>query len=338
VTGSFANPITPHELETKIAEVVRQLLRLDEFRSRARELVEDPTQLKAFIAEHVPFAARSTYGGNTTCIEIQTSDSLIIVDTGSGMRRLGEELMRRWSAADSRREAHVLLTHSHMDHTFATPFVDPYYDGRCEFQIWAPHKVLRSLHVVLSPTSKLRSMYFPPTYELLEGVKRFNTIREGDEFFIGSTRVRCFALNHPGGSLAYRLDSAGKSVVIATDHEHADSADLALADFAIDADVLYMDGQYLNAEYLGKACIADETPASRQGWGHSTVEAVVATAIAARAKRVLLGHHDPKRTDEQLASIEQYARCLLHSGLTSAKRAIDSCALDVAHEEQVVIV
>ena len=153
-----------------------------------------------------------------------------------------------------------------MDHTFATPFVDPYYDDRNSFYIFAPAKVLDSLNAVLSPTSSLRHTYFPPTFELLEGIKEFHTVKPGDEIKVGETRIRTYSLCHPGECLAYRIEYEGKSFVVATDHEHLQRPDLSLAEFARNADVFYVDAQYVDAEYEGRASIADEPPASRRGW------------------------------------------------------------------------
>lgn len=337
-TGSFANPLPPSAVEQKLARAIRILIGRPEFRQRLDEFARDAAALAHFIESHVPYAVRSTFGGNTTCIEIQAPDALIIVDAGSGFRRLGQELARRWDAADYHgdRTGHVLMTHSHLDHTFATPFVDPYYDPRNCFQIWAPHKVVRSLQTVFSPKSSLRSVFIPHTSELLAGVKRFTTIQAGDEFAIGNTRIRTCALDHPGGCLAYRLEQAGKSVVIATDHEHRTSPDRDLAAFARGADLLYLDAQYLDAEYQGHAGLAGEPPHSRRGWGHSTIEAVIPTGVSAGVRRLILGHHDPKRTDERLAELETLARQQLATALQVAGLPTYAMELHFAREEQVV--
>jgi ribonuclease BN (tRNA processing enzyme) len=112
-------------------------------------------------------------------------------------------------------------------------------------------------------------------------------LEPGREFHIGGTRIKTFPLNHPGGALAYRLERAGRVVVFASDHEQHESPDRSLADFAQEADVLYMDAQYLDDEYQGRAGIRGERPTPRRGWGHSTVEGCIVTAAAAGVRRIL---------------------------------------------------
>src|SRR3954451_13377514 len=116
-------------------------------------------------------------------------------------------------------------------------------------------------------------------------IKAFRPIEIGQEFTIGHTRLTTFALHHPGGSVAYRLDRGGRAVVIATDHEHLEAPDGKLAEFARGADLYYADAQYLPEEYVGTAGIEGAKPISHRGWGHSTVDDVVATAAAADVKR-----------------------------------------------------
>lgn len=334
VTGSFANPLLPEQVRQKVLASLDWLSRDAEFQRGLATHAGDEAWMAEQLDRIVPFAWRSTYGGNTTCIEVRTPTALLVLDAGTGLRRLGEQLNRRWDAEDYQgdRTAHVLLTHAHMDHTFATPFVDPYYDARNRFHIWAPDKVLRSLHAVLSPASVLRSTYFPPTYESLEGIKQFHTVQPGSTFEINDCRIATYPLCHPGDCLAYRIEAADHTFVFASDHEHPQSPDEGLAAFARDADLLYVDAQFRSDEYQGQTSIGDERPMSRVGWGHSTVEDVIATAVAAGVKRLHLGHHDPKRTDVQLAELELYARQLTHDALRRHAMSPDSLEICLARE------
>ncbi len=342
VTGSFANPLLPQQVRSKILESL-QLLCADEQFVEGLRTHRPGSVTPQWLAEQldrvVPFALRSTYGGNTTCVEVETSKALVIIDAGTGLRRLGEQLMRRWQKdkVSATRTVHVLLTHAHMDHTFATPFVEPYYDGRNRFILWAPDKVLHSLHAVLSPSSALRSTYFPPTYDSLEGIKQFRAIEPGATLDLDGLEVQTYALCHPGDCVAYRLNHESHSFVFATDHEHEQAPDEGLAEFARDADIFYSDAQFLESEYRGTASIDDEPPTPRMGWGHSTVEDTVATALAAGVRQLHLGHHDPKRSDVQLSELEAYAQQLTQQRLQAAGRDAGAMQTFVAREGMEVV-
>jgi ribonuclease BN (tRNA processing enzyme) len=185
---------------------------------------------------------------------------------------------------------------------------------------------------VLSPTSALSHTYFPPTFEMLKAIRELKELEEDYDFALGGTRIRTHALRHPGGCLAYRLDAAGRSFVFATDHEQPEVPDRGLAAFAHGADLLYTEGQYTQAEYDGREPVPGDTAMARRGWGHSPVEACVRTALAARVRRLHVGHHDPARGDEHLAYVERYCQQLARDELRQAGRPEDDCAVSVPHE------
>jgi phosphoribosyl 1,2-cyclic phosphodiesterase len=288
----------------------------------------DEARLRALVELHLPFHLRSTFGGHTTCVEVQTPDGLFIIDCGSGLRELGVALEKRWNDPGYRgpRAAHVFITHAHMDHTLATPFFDPYLDPRNQFSLYGSASVLRSLEAVLDPSSPLSNTYFPPTFDLLKALRNKHVIDGGRSLSFGRTTVATQQLRHPGGCLGYRFDCGGKRFVFCTDHEHQEVPDPQLAAFARDADLLYLDGQYLAEELDGRVGIMGEAPQARNGWGHSSVEACVATAVAARARLLHVGHREPKRDDNDLARVEQYLQRRLAQALAAAAREPGWCA------------
>ncbi len=332
-TGTFGNALLPGEVTDKVVAAIRQLVEGGNLQQlRAGPGLDDT--IRALIEQELPLHVRSTYGGNTTCIEVQTPDALIIIDCGSGFRELGIALAARWKAQGDAadRTAHVLISHSHMDHTFGTPFFTPYYNRANTVSVWGPKVALDSLTAVLNPDSALSRIYFPPTYDLLQALNEFCPVTAGESWQIGSTHISTHGLNHPGGALAYRLENAGRIFVFATDHEHVVAPDPALADFARGADLLYIDGQYTRAEYEGREGIGDELPTSRQGWGHSTVEDCVKTAVAAEVRRLHIGHRDPNRGDQHTADFEAYLRRLIREELLHLSRPDGSCEAAVPHE------
>jgi phosphoribosyl 1,2-cyclic phosphodiesterase len=333
VTGTLPAPLRPNEVTDKLVRAIHCLLD----QGRLADLKPGPGAEEAIrrqVEDGLPFPLRATYGGNTTCVEVQTPDALLILDSGSGMRELGIALARRWNAPGytEPRVAHVLITHPHMDHTFGTPYVTPYFDSRNDFTLWGSRSVLSSFEAVLRPESPLSNVYFPPTCAMMPALRHFREIHAGESFAIGSTQVRSCALNHPGGCLAFRLDCAGRSFVFATDHEHHEIPDRALAEFAHGADVLYTEGQYLEAEYEGRQAVPGDFPLSRHGWGHSPVEACVATAVAAEVRALHVGHREPMRPDEKIAEMEAYAQELLRDGLRRAGREPGACTALVPYE------
>ena len=127
-----------------------------------------------------------------------------------------------------------------------------------------------------------------------------------------------FALRHPGGCLAYRLENGGKVFVFATDHEQAEVPDRKLADFIRDADILYTEGQYMEAEYDGKVGPDGDPPMTRHGWGHSPVEACVKTAVFAGVRELHIGHREPRRGDEEMARVDAIVHEMMRDELRRA--------------------
>jgi phosphoribosyl 1,2-cyclic phosphodiesterase len=223
-----------------------------------------------------------------------------------------------------------------MDHTYATPYFTPFYDPRNHFSLWGTRAVLDSYRAVLNPDSPLSRIFFPPTFDLLKALKSYNEVQPGGEFSIGSTRLRTYALHHPGECLAYRLENAGRVFVFATDHEHQEAPDLGLAAFAHGADLLYTEGQYLAAEYDGLQAVPGDFPLTRRGWGHSPMEACVATAVAARVRALHIGHREPMRPDKHTAAMEEYLQQLVRQELRRDGRDPEACPACIAYEGMTV--
>jgi phosphoribosyl 1,2-cyclic phosphodiesterase len=334
VTGTLTAPLKPAEVTDKIVQAILHLVEQGKL-AGLKPGPDLPSQVRHLIEQELPFPRRSTYGGNTTCVEVQTPDALLILDCGSGCRELGIDLGRRWNSADyaGSRVAHLLLTHPHLDHAMAAPYVGPFYDPRNNFTVYASASVLKAMEGVLGPDSALAHTYFPPSIDLMKALKDIREIEGGVSFQIGSTKVSTYSLTHPGGCLAYKLENAGRVFVFATDHEQLQVPDQALAAFAQGADLLYTEGQYLLAEYEGRQLLPGETNLMhRRGWGHSPVEACVATAVAAGVKALHVGHREPLRSDQQIFEVETLIKRLMGEELHRAGRDPRSCHALIPHE------
>lgn len=233
-------------------------------------------------------------GGNTSCVEVRCGDggeSLIVLDAGTGLRRLGASLRGRV-------DAHLFLSHLHWDHIQGFPFFAPAYVPGNRIHVHAPERCAPRGDVRAALAAQMRAPHFPVGLEAMRAELAFCAVAAGGEVRVGPARVRAAAARHPNGCLAYRIDCGGRSVVYATDTEHdGHGVDGELAALACGADLLIYDAQYTSAEY-----------AAKRGWGHSTAEEGARLAAAAEVGELLLFHHDPSHDDAAIAAIEAETR------------------------------
>ncbi|AKT44034.1 MBL fold metallo-hydrolase [Chondromyces crocatus] len=243
-------------------------------------------------------------GGNTSCVEVRCGSTRFILDAGTGIRKLGDELLTEGTV-----RATLLLSHLHWDHIQGLPFFVPAYLPSARIEVVGTTHGVGTLRDTLA--NQMAAPNFPVRLEDLGAEIAYREVRPGQVFDIDDVKVRVAKLNHPGGVLAYRLDHAGKSVVYATDTEHYACVDPALRSLAEGADVLIYDAQYTPEEYRG------ERGRSRVGWGHSTYVAGAELARAAGVGTFVLFHHDPSRNDAAVDDIERMTRQLFPSSLAA---------------------
>ncbi len=243
-------------------------------------------------------------GGNTSCVEVVCGDTRLILDSGTGIRRLGDSLLREGPV-----DATLLLSHLHWDHIQGLPFFVPAYLPSTKLQIVGSGGGVASLGSVLA--SQMTAPGFPVRLDELGAQLTLREAKSGDSFHVGEARVRVAKLNHPGGVLAYRIDYAGQSVVYATDTEHYACVDPTLRALAEGADVLIYDSQYTPEEYRG------DGGRSKVGWGHSTFVAGAELARSAGVGQYVLFHHDPQRNDAGVVEVEKKARELFAASIAA---------------------
>jgi phosphoribosyl 1,2-cyclic phosphodiesterase len=193
-------------------------------------------------------------------------------------------------------QAHVFFTHYHWDHIMGLPFFAPLFVAGNTIHLYGEAKQDLDVREILS--GQMIKPYFPVSMGgECKSDRPCHTVSPGESFSIGDVSVRCCRLNHPGNALAYRIEHEGRAVVYATDVEHDLESDRELVRLAEEADILIFDSTYTDDEYP-----------SRVGWGHSTWRAGVEIARAADAKQLVLFHHLPERTDQQMAALERAAR------------------------------
>jgi phosphoribosyl 1,2-cyclic phosphodiesterase len=242
-----------------------------------------------------PGAETVHYGGNTTCVEIRRDGRIsLILDAGTGIKRLGEEL-------DPSAEVHVLLTHLHLDHVEGLRFFGPLWQSEGEVHIWGPPSPVNSLE------ERIARSFSPPLFPVdlgdIPADVRFHDVPDGT-WELDGIRILALPVSHPGSTVGFRLEHDGSSLAFIPDHEPVLGVDLAALEpewlsgheIADRVDVLLHDSQYSEDEY-----------AERVGWGHSSVGQAVEFAQKAGAGRLVLFHHDPDRSDAGVDHLVQQA-------------------------------
>ena len=239
------------------------------------------------------------YGGNTSCYEVRAGDTLIILDGGTGLRLLGQDLLRQMPF-----EAWMFFSHVHWDHIQGFPFFTPAFVRGNHIHLYGGLNGSRTLEETLAGQMDYPS--FPVHLSEMGAAMTFRDLYEGEVITIGprgDVTVTNARGNHPNGVYAYRIEHGGKVVVYITDSEHYAIVDPKLKKLATGADVLIFDAMYTPEEYAGDASGGPKT-----GWGHATHVAGCELARAAGVKQLVLHHHDPSQTDAMVREKERRAR------------------------------
>ncbi len=239
-----------------------------------------------------PSADHMRYGGNTSCVEVVIGDRVIILDAGTGVRLLGDCLMRR-----GRKDYLFLLSHTHWDHINGFPFFAPIYRPDVSIKVMTGHLCeLGGIKKVLS--SQMCQPTFPVPFEELAAQLTFEDFRAGVSFSLGDDiHVRTAPLNHPGGATGYRIEHGGASLCYITDTEHViGKPDETILDLIRGADLVIYDSTYTDDEYPTFA-----------GWGHSTWQEGVRLGRMAEVGQLAIFHHDPSHDDSFMDGIARAA-------------------------------
>jgi phosphoribosyl 1,2-cyclic phosphodiesterase len=227
------------------------------------------------------------YGGDTSSIELRTvNDRVVVLDAGSGVRRLGNTL------AGAKR-VDILLSHLHMDHVQGLPFFRPLLDPGVEVHIWGPMSSTRSLDARLA--RYLSPPLFPIRVRDLPNAV-FHDVPL-NTFEIDSLQITADLITHPGTTLGFRIEEGTSSLAYMPDHEPALGCDMFpkeprwTSGFALaeGVDLLIHDAQYTDAEYAG-----------RVGWGHTSFSQLEKFASITGVAELVTFHHDPAHTDDFL--------------------------------------
>ena len=267
----------------------------------------------------VPGPDTVVFGGNTACLEVRCGKRLIVIDAGSGIRSLGDWLVRN-ELKNGPINADVFLTHTHWDHIMGFPMFTPIYVPGTTLRVHGPVNFEdETLEQIIG--SQLSYRYWPVRQDELAARISYQSLKETEIDLGDGIVVRTKYLNHPVLCLGYRIEYEGKAFATAFDHEPfsnlfptdpadpdydpliAQEGDTAareenerIESFYRGVDLLIHDTQYT----------AKEFKAGKVGWGHSSFEYAINAANRARVKRLLLFHHDPNRSDAELQELELF--------------------------------
>jgi len=227
------------------------------------------------------------------CIEVRCGSTRLILDAGSGLRALGQQLCVEQEPVD----AHLVLSHLHIDHVMGLTQFAPFWRRDTKVMVHAPGSLVAD-----NPRASVFSVLYRPLFpvDASELPASIGLIEHdaGETFEPGpGVLVRTFSLSHQGVSRGICVEYAGRKLCYVTDHEHGDAVtDQAIASEVKGADLLIYDATFTDAEM----------PAHR-GWGHSSWEEGVRLKRRAEVKLLALAHHDPDRTDAALDRLSEKA-------------------------------
>ncbi|MDQ1402471.1 MAG: hypothetical protein QOG03_787 [Actinomycetota bacterium] len=242
-----------------------------------------------------PCPANQRYGGNTASIALAVEgEDPILLDLGTGLRLLADDC-----PTDGTFRGTALVTHIHWDHVQGLPFFPPVHVPGAVLDIYGPEQAEGPLEDVFN--GFMRPPYFPVQFSQLQGDIRFIGVKN-EIFSIGHAKVIVRPVPHVGATVGYRIEWDGRTVAYISDHQaplDLETVAPEVLELCEDADLVIHDAQYTRAEF-----------AQKSDWGHCTTDYAVRVAAMARARHLVLFHHDPAHDDDQLDGILAETRCL----------------------------
>jgi len=279
--GSLPTPMTASQMQDKAIA----LLKAADGRSFASD-----EELSAFI-ESQPFWTRSTYGGDTPCVEVVLEgEEHLIIDLGSGARRLGSEMLARFGPGAGQ-TYHVLMSHLHWDHLMGFPFFPPAYIPGNRIIVYGCHDAIEA-----SFRRQHRGPNFPVDFSHLGANIEFRKLATGSTVSIAGADITPKLQLHAGDSYGYRIEAEGAAFVYSSDSEHRiedEHAAEGFVDFFNDADLVVFDAMYSLADAVSV----------KEDWGHSSNIIGVELCQRAGARRLALFHHEPVYDDARIDAI-----------------------------------
>jgi phosphoribosyl 1,2-cyclic phosphodiesterase len=274
--GSLPSTFNKDISEKKVRKILEKAI---------EDKICNPEQIDGFI-ENLPFALRSSYGTNTSCVQIIGGNEVVICDAGSGLRDLGKELVKLGPLMP--KTIHILMSHLHWDHIQGFPFFIPAYFQGVAIKIYGCHDTIESAF-----REQQNEPTFPVQLRDMGSEISFHKLLIDKTFDIGGIEISIIEQPHPGLSYGYKFIKDGKTIVYSTDAEHTEesqSDDYPYLDFIRGCDLLIFDGQFNLADHMY----------TKQNWGHSSNLVGIELAIRGHVKQLCLFHSDHTFSDFDL--------------------------------------
>ncbi len=224
----------------------------------------------------------SKYGGKTTCFEIETEESQIFIDAGTGFSSAKID--------EGEKNVYLIFTHLHHDHLQGLLFNPQLFIRNQEIIVTSALMNGATLQQYVS--EYFSPPFFPPNVFSYASCLKFVDFEHFIKLNSLSLIVDCISLKHPGGAIGYSFNSGSKKIVIALDNEFDAEQERHLVRFCENADILIWDGMYTDGEIENK-----------RGWGHSTIEQAVNFTEKSNVKKTVICHHSPTRIDSEIDSM-----------------------------------
>ena len=284
VRGSIPTPPTSEQIRHKFLRIIDHL---------PTNIRKNPTEIKKYILS-LSYLEAGLIGGNTSCVEIRADNKILIFDMGSGLRALGNYLVKNEQNKNGL-DLHIFISHTHWDHIMGFPYFTPAFFPNNKITFYSPHPDIKERLEIQQD-----SRFFPVSLEHMLAKKEFIQLQPKTSITLGKVKISNYPLYHPGGSYGYRIDWDGKSVVYATDSEYKNldrESTKHYIDFFRGANLLIFDAQYTFEEAIHK-----------EDWGHSSALIAVEFAVEAGVKKLALFHHEPERDDFEINDILKKSR------------------------------
>ena len=291
VRGSLPTPMQSDELRQKFIKAL----------TLGQEKLKVPGVSPSAVLESLPRELQSVIGGATTCVEVKSGEHQLILDMGTGARKLGVDMMEN----GFNKNMNILFTHTHWDHIQGWPFFVPGHQPESTVNFYS---CLENLEERMTHQQKPEYTRF--SFADTPSRKNFHYIPSGGSVEVGPFTITTQKLLHPGGSISYKIQADGKTFIFATDTEFygPDLSNLIqqYKGFFQEADLMIMDAQYSLTEAEQK-----------QGWGHTAMTIAVDCCIHWHIKELILTHHEPAHSDEKI--YELYAKAADYLQVSNAR-------------------